>query len=52
MTYQQIAQALDLPQSSAQVRASQHRRLVNHDPVYARRTAELAAACFGELRIP
>ncbi len=43
MTYQQIARVLDLPQSSAQVRASQHLGLLLTDEDYAGAVARLAS---------
>ncbi len=52
LTHQQIASALQLPQTSAQVRARQHRKLMMTDSGYARRTAELAARCLGALANP
>ena len=52
MTHQRVALALDLPQRSAQVRARQHRHLMQQDRNYARRSAELASACFEVLRNP
>ncbi len=44
-THQQIALALSLPQSSAQRRAREHRRLMRVDVDYARHASELASAC-------
>ena len=45
MTFQQIAQALGLPQSSAQRRYRQHRELMAVDGGYARRCAAIVRSC-------
>jgi REP element-mobilizing transposase RayT len=51
-TFQQIAQFLDMSQGSAQVRAHQHRRLVERDPAYAEVAANLAVECLDSLANP
>jgi REP element-mobilizing transposase RayT len=51
-THQQVAQALDLSQSSSQTRAKQHRQLVQEDAVYRRRAAGIAAVCLAALANP
>ncbi len=52
MTHQQVAQVLELPQSTSQVRAEQHRRLVQEDSVYMDAAARLAAECLAALPNP
>ena len=51
-THQYIATVLDMSQGSAQVRAQQHRRLVQRDPEYARLAARIAADCLATLANP